>query len=126
MSFIATTHNITVTATPVYLALQSDFFAHRFAFAYFIEILNDGDESVQLVRRRWRIVDGNGKTNIVEGEGVIGKQPHIKPGENYEYNSFCILETFTGYMKGKYVMRKENGEEFEIIIPKFILSANSN
>ena len=57
---------------------------------------------------------------------MIGKQPHIKPGENYEYNSFCILETFTGYMKGKYVMRKENGEEFEIIIPKFILSANSN
>ena len=120
-AYTATTENITVTANPIYLDGESNVMEKKFVFAYFIHIKNNGKEEVQLLRRHWYIHDGAGDMKEVEGEGVVGKQPVIKPGEAHEYNSFCVLETFEGYMEGTYLMKWKNGQEFQINIPRFHL-----
>ena len=125
-SYIATTERITISAQPIYIDGQSDSVTHKFVFAYFIRIQNDSDETVQLLRRHWFIHDANGNTKEVEGEGVVGKQPVIHPGDAHEYNSFCILETFEGYMEGTYLMQRENGDMFSVAIPRFNLRAAAN
>lgn len=125
-NFVETTDGITITATPMYVDGQSDMLQHRFVFAYFIRIENRTNDTVQLLRRHWFIRDGNGGTKEVEGEGVVGKQPVLSPGTSHEYNSFCILETFEGSMDGTYLMRRSNGEEFLVSIPRFTLTAAAN
>jgi ApaG protein len=125
-SYSATTEGITVTAQPVYLDGQSDSLQYKFVFAYIIVIRNDRDEEVQLLRRHWYIHDANGETKEVEGEGVVGKQPSIAPGEAHRYNSFCVLDTFEGYMEGTYLMQRPNGDRFSVIIPRFTLRAAAN
>ena len=125
-SYTATTECITISAQPLYLDGQSDSVAHKFVFAYFIRIQNDSDETVQLLRRHWYIHDGKGSTKEIEGEGVVGKQPVIHPGEGHEYNSYCVLETFEGYMEGTYLMQRENGDTFSVVIPRFTLRAAAN
>jgi ApaG protein len=125
-SYSATTEGITVTAQPVYLDGQSDSLQYKFVFAYIIVIRNDRDEEVQLLRRHWFIHDANGETKEVEGEGVVGAQPSIAPGEAHRYNSFCVLDTFEGYMEGTYLMRRPNGDQFSVIIPRFTLRAAAN
>lgn len=124
--FTATTDEITITAHPVYLEEQSDFMEHKFVFAYYIRIENHGKEPVQLLRRHWMINHGGGRVEEVEGEGVVGKQPVIKPGEAHEYNSFCVLDTFEGTMEGTYLMQRANAEYFRATIPKFVLRAAAN
>ncbi len=124
--FTATTEDITVRVRPVYLDGQSDAVAHKFVFAYFVRIENNGNEDVQLLRRHWFIHDGTGDVKEVEGEGVVGKQPVISPGAGHEYNSFCVLETFEGTMEGTYLMRRPGGELFYAVIPRFPLRALSN
>jgi|ERR1041385_2766083 ApaG protein len=125
-AYTATTENITVTANPIYLDGESNIIERKFTFAYFIHIKNNGKEDVQLLRRHWYIRDSAGDVKEVEGEGVVGKQPVIKPGEAHEYNSFCVLETFEGTMEGTYLMQRTNGEKFEIKIPLFHLRAMVN
>jgi len=125
-AYTATTEGITITARPIYLDGQSDFFARKFVFAYFIRIENRRKEKVQLLRRHWYIHDSNGDVKEVEGEGVVGKQPILKAGESHVYNSFCILETFEGFMQGTYQMKRPNGELFEVKIPRFTLRAAAN
>ena len=125
-TYTATTESITVQARPVYLDGQSDMMARKFVFAYFIRIENNSREFVQLLRRHWHISHGNGRKEEVEGEGVVGKQPTLEPGGVHEYNSFCILETFEGSMEGTYLMRRANGELFEIVIPRFSMRAAAN
>ena len=124
--FVATTEDITVTVRPVYLDGQSDMIQKKFVFAYFIRIENNGRESVQLLRRHWTINHSSGKVEEVDGEGVVGKQPLLAPGEVHEYNSYCVLETFEGSMEGTYLMRRFNGEKFKVTIPRFILRAAAN
>jgi ApaG protein len=126
VTYNATTSDITVTVRPVYLDQQSDFFSHRFAFGYFIRIENHGPDEVQLLRRHWYIRELTGRLQEVEGEGVVGQQPVILPGEVHEYNSFCILESFEGTMEGNYLMQKPNGERFRVQIPLFNLRAAAN
>jgi len=125
-TYVATTENITVSVRPIYLDGQSDAMAHKFVFAYFVRVDNDGTEDVQLVRRHWFIRDSNGEVKEVEGEGVVGKQPVIAPGDAHEYSSFCILETFEGSMEGSYQMARSNGERFNVLIPRFNLRAAAN
>jgi ApaG protein len=125
-TYTATTEGITVTAHPVYLDGQSDIINRKFVFAYFIRIANNSDELVQLLRRHWIISDSGGELKQVEGEGVVGKQPLIPPGKSHDYNSFCVLETFEGTMEGTYLMRRENGDEFKVLIPRFVLRAAAN
>lgn len=125
-AYAATTEGITVIAQPVYLDGESDSIQHKFVFAYFIRIENHGVESVQLLRRHWFIHDAAGSIKEVEGEGVVGKQPMIQTGEAHEYNSYCVLETFEGFMEGTYLMQRPNGEQFTIAIPRFLLRAAAN
>lgn len=124
--FVSTTHSIKVQVTPRYLADQSEPKRSQYLFSYEVEIKNLTDSSVQLMRRRWYIQDGQGRTEEVEGSGVVGLQPMIKPGDSFSYSSFCPLTTPTGYMRGSYVMRTPKGDEFEIDIPLFILAEPSH
>jgi len=124
--YVATTFDITVTVRPVYLDGQSDLMKRQLVFGYFIRIENNGFAEVQLMRRHWQIRDGEGRMREVEGEGVVGKQPVIRPGATHEYNSFCILETFEGTMEGTFLMEREDGERFRVAIPRFDLRAAAN
>ena len=126
VTYDATTQSISVSVRPVYLDGQSDVLARKFVFAYFITIANHGGSDVQLLRRHWIIKDDTGGVQEVEGEGVIGEQPVIPPGESHEYNSFCVLPTFTGTMGGTYLMQRENGDRFRVEIPRFDLRAQAN
>ena len=123
--YIATTAGITITVRPVYLDGRSSFM-ERFVFGYFVRIVNNTADDVQLLRRHWYIRDGDGRLDEVEGEGVIGQQPVIAPGESHEYNSYCVLKTFEGTMEGTYLMERESGERFRVTIPQFDLRAAAN
>jgi len=122
----AITEDILVSVRPIYLDGQSDILARKFVFAYFVRIENHSKDTVQLLRRHWYIHDSSGDIKEVEGEGVIGKQPHLLPGQVHEYNSFCVIETFEGFMEGTYRMSRADGSVFEIKIPRFILRALAN
>lgn len=122
----ATTQQLTVSVRPVYLDDQSDVFASRFVFAYFVEIENHGPAEVQLLRRHWVIRHGDGRVVEVEGEGVVGQQPVLVPGSAHAYNSFCVLETMDGTMEGTYLMQRPNGSRFRAQIPLFHLRASAN
>ena len=90
-----------------------------FLFSYKIKIENMGAEDVQLISRHWDIEDSLGRKRVVDGEGVVGEKPVIKPGECFEYKSFCPLNTNFGYMEGFYTLRDEKGNLFRASIPKF-------
>ncbi len=124
--YTAITENISVTVQPVYLDGQSNWMEKKFTFAYFVRITNNSDTSVKLIKRHWYITDGEVSVKEVEGDGVIGKQPLIKPGKSHEYNSFCVLENMEGSMEGTYLLRRQNGEEFKVTIPNFTLRAAAN
>ena len=94
----------------------------RYVFAYTIHIHNSGCVPAQLLSRRWRITDANGKVQEVRGEGVIGQQPHLDPGEDFQYTSGAVLETDLGTMEGSYAMVADDGTRFEAPIPAFTLS----
>ncbi len=126
ISYVATTADVTVTVRPIYLDQESDFFLKRFAFGYFVRIENDGFDEVQLLRRHWIIRERTGRVQEVEGDGVIGRQPIIGPGEMHEYNSLCMLESFEGTMEGTYLMQRSSGERFRVAIPLFNLRAAVN
>ena len=125
-SYDATTDAVTVTVRPAYLDDKSDPVGGRFVFAYFVTIANDGPQEVQVLRRRWIIRDETGAVQEVEGEGVVGRQPIIAPGEAHEYHSFCALPTFTGSMEGDYLLQLADGARFRAEIPRFHLRALAN
>ena len=116
-----TSNTMNVRVVPEYLPKRSSPEQNFHAFSYHVTITNLGLESVQLLRRQWTITDGNGVIDIVEGEGVVGIQPRIKPGESYEYHSGCPLRTTTGYMSGWYFFETEKGAAFRCRIPAIFL-----
>ena len=126
VSYDATTDAVTVTVRPVYLDDRSDVLEKRFVHLYFVQIENEGPGEVQLLRRRWFITDADGHVEEVEGEGVVGRQPVIAPGEVHEYHSFSVLGTFEGSMEGTYLMQREDGSRFRAQIPRFYLRALAN
>lgn len=126
MIYTAVTEGIRITVRPVFMDGQSDVLQRKFVFAYFIRIENHTPLPVQLLRRHWYISHSSGRMEEVEGEGVVGKQPVIKPGGYHEYNSYCILETMEGSMEGTYLMQRNSGELFRVTIPKFTLRALGN
>lgn len=117
------TGDIVVTAQPVYLEEQSSPAEHRYVWAYRIRIENLGRETVQLLTRHWRITDANGRVQEVRGEGVVGEQPVLEPGESFEYTSGCPLSTPSGFMVGSYGMVAAGGRAFEVAIPAFSLDS---
>jgi ApaG protein len=122
--FSAETRGVTVRVSVSYLPEQSEPGRGRWFWAYHIRIENDGDQPVRLVTRHWIITDGRGARHTVEGEGVVGEQPLIGPGDSFDYVSGCPLATPTGNMQGSYrVVGGEDGAAFDIAIPKFALVA---
>jgi len=93
-----------------------------FVFAYTITISNQGDQPARLLNRHWIITDSNHRVQEVRGEGVVGEQPHLKPGEQFVYTSGTMLETSVGTMRGSYEMQADDGSIFEAPIDEFVLS----
>lgn len=115
-------HQIEVRVSSQFEADQSDPAENRFAFSYRVRIENHGSHGAQLLGRHWIILDGNGEKLEVEGEGVVGEQPNLAPGESFEYSSGTILATPVGTMYGTYQMQAEDGQPFLATIPAFRLA----
>jgi ApaG protein len=115
------TRSIHISVEPFYVQEQSSPADGRFVFGYRIQIDNQGEETVQLVSRHWRITDALGRTMEVRGEGVVGRQPVLAPGETFEYTSGTPLATPNGIMVGSYQVVTASGEHFEVAIPAFSL-----
>ena len=119
----AITDGITVRVAVNYLPEQSRIEVGKWFWVYHIRIENGSDETVQLLTRHWRITDGRGMVNLVDGEGVVGEQPVLAPGQSHDYVSGCPLTTPTGSMEGHYTFVRQSGEKFEVKIPFFPLAA---
>ncbi len=114
---------IDIRVQPNYLPGQSSPLDETYGFSYTITIANRGDAPAQLISRHWIILDADLHREEVRGLGVVGHQPLLKPGEAFEYTSGCRLRTPTGTMEGRYFFVKEDGEPFEVTIPRFVLDA---
>ena len=121
--YAAVTRNIKVTVDPTFSPERSDEDEPRFFWVYKVEIVNLGDQTVQLTHRHWRITDADGRLEEVRGPGVVGEQPTLQPGQSFRYASGCPLRTPSGVMVGTYRMRTEDGEVFEVAIPAFSLDS---
>lgn len=119
----ANTDGITVRVAVNFLSEQSNPAAGKWFWVYHVRIENRSDRTVQLISRHWRITDGRGAVNFVEGAGVVGEQPVLAPGQSHDYVSGCPLATPTGSMQGHYTFQDENGEPVEAAIPFFPLAA---
>lgn len=118
-------YRIEVRPIPHFIAEQSNPEAGNYVFAYTITIRNVGEATAQLVSRHWIITDANNTVQEVRGQGVVGQQPTLKPGDSYEYTSGCALPTPIGTMKGTYQMIGEDGTRFDAEIPEFVLAVPS-
>ena len=119
----ATSREVTVRVAVSFLPEQSEAGKGRWFWAYHVRIENDGPRAVQLVSREWTISDGHGGRHEVQGEGVVGEQPVIEPGQSFDYVSGCPLNTPTGWMEGRYHMVGADGSSFAASIPRFPLTA---
>ncbi len=119
------TEGIRIRVGAKFLPNQSSPEGHRFAYAYRVKIENEGEETVQLLRRKWVILDSENDRRTVEGDGVIGEQPVLAPGESFEYVSGCTLSTDWGTMEGHYEMLREDGTKFDAAIGRFFLTQNA-
>jgi ApaG protein len=117
-----TTQDVQVSVESFYLQEQSNPDAHQFAFAYRVRLKNLGKTRVQLISRHWIITDSVGKVRHVKGPGVVGEQPVLDPGQEFEYMSGSQLESPMGTMEGTYQMVGPDGERFDIHIPMFTLA----
>jgi ApaG protein len=115
-------HKIRVDVETSYVPEQSDPKERRFVFAYTITLRNEGAIPAKLLTRHWIITDANGKVQEVRGDGVVGEQPHLKPGQGFRYSSGTMIETPVGAMQGSYQMVADDGERFDAPIPPFRLA----
>ncbi len=115
-------NKIKVDVETSYVDEQSDPSERRYVFSYTITIRNEGEVPAQLLTRHWIITDANGKVEEVRGDGVVGEQPHLKPGQGFRYSSGAVLETPVGAMQGSYQMIDDDGQRFDAPIPPFRLA----
>ncbi len=116
------TYKIDVEVQPSYIAEQSDPVNNHYVFSYTVTIKNSGETAATLLTRHWIITDGDGNVQEVKGDGVIGQQPRLLPGENFRYTSGTFMSTPFGTMHGSYQMITDNGIHFDAIIPAFTLT----
>lgn len=121
--YSATTKAIRVSVKPIFLDDQSTPSEDHYVWAYQVTIENTGTGTVQLINRHWRITDAQGRMQEVKGEGVVGEQPRLGPGQLFEYTSGTPLTTPSGLMMGSYEMEDERGQRFDIDIPAFSLDS---
>jgi ApaG protein len=114
--------SIAIVVNTEFLEEQSAPEDHRFVFAYTIRIINEGTQAARLLRRYWVITDANGDVQEVRGDGVVGEQPHLQPGDEFEYTSGAVLPTPMGVMRGSYQMQNDDGSEFDAPIAAFTLT----
>ena len=126
LMYSKTTNGVTVTVTPYFLDDQSSPQESHFVWAYQVNITNSGSSSIKLNHRNCLIIDANGKVINVQGEGVVGEFPTIKPGETFEYTSGTPLKTNNGIMQGFYLVSQDSGENLKIDIPAFSLDSPYN
>ena len=119
----AITSGIKVQVVSKYIPEHTNPDIPRYFFAYWVTITNESETAIKLMDRHWEITDAIGKLKVVDGEGVIGKQPIIKPGESFSYNSFCPIETEFGMMTGHFQVKREDGHFMKIEIPQFQLTS---
>ena len=119
--YVTTTRGILIAVKPEFSEQNSNPAAGVYVYTYTITITNQGKEDVQLVSRKWVIQDGFNRTENVVGDGVVGQQPTLKPGESFTYSSFCPLATPTGSMRGTYQMKNDRQETFDAVIGEFHL-----
>ena len=119
----ALTEGIRVRVSPAYLREQSDPGQGQFLFTYKIRISNEGGQPTKLLSRHWIITDADGVVQEVKGEGVVGEQPLLGPGDTFEYESFCQLGTPWGTMEGTFMMEREDGAAIEARVARFYLAA---
>jgi ApaG protein len=122
-AYEAITQGVRVSVQPIYLEEESEPDENRYFWAYQVQIENLSAEPLQLKSRYWRITDSRGRTEEVQGEGVVGEQPVIEPGYVFEYTSGAPLSTASGFMMGTYRMHKNDGSSFEVEIPAFSLDS---
>ncbi len=122
-AYAQTTREITVTVDPVFLEEESDPNTGLYFWAYHVVIHNNGEDTVQLLSRYWRITNALGALQEVRGDGVVGEQPVLGPGEIFEYTSGTPLTTSSGFMGGRYQMLSRGGQAFEVHIPTFSLDS---
>ena len=115
-------NKIRVEVETSYVDEQSDPNERRYVFSYTITIRNEGAVSARLLTRHWIITHGNGKVQEVRGDGVVGEQPHLKPGQGFRYSSGAVLETPVGAMQGSYEMIDDDGQRFDVPIRPFRLA----
>ena len=116
------THGIKISVETKFQSEHSVIEHHHYLFSYHITIENNSEYTVQLISRHWNIFDSNGEHSQVDGDGVIGEQPILEPGESFEYESACSLTTEIGRMSGTYLMeRKIDKARFQVTIPEFEL-----
>ncbi len=118
----ASEHKIRVQVETAYVPEQSDPGRPRYVFSYTITIRNEGDTPARLLTRHWIITDANGKVQEVRGDGVVGEQPYLKPGQGFRYSSGAVIETPVGVMQGSYHMVADDGQRFDAPIAPFRLA----
>ena len=114
-------YKIRVNVVPAYIPDQSVPDRHSYVFSYTVTIVNEGIVPARLLTRHWIITDANGGTQEVRGDGVVGEQPHLKPGEGFQYTSGTLMKTPVGSMTGSYQMIADDGVKFDAPIPEFYL-----
>jgi ApaG protein len=124
--FYRLSNGMRVTVRPSYLYTQSDPAAQHHVFAYAVRIENVGSQAARLLSRRWLIHDDIGEDIEVTGDGVVGEQPTLLPGNVHEYKSFCVLKSGEGFMEGQYYFLRADGAMFAAEIPRFTLSATES
>ena len=122
MRYEKATQGIRVQVTPDFSLADSDPADGTFVFSYHVSMANEGESTAQLLFRHWRIHDSVGDDSMVDGEGVVGEQPVLRPGESHEYRSYCVLRSPLGYMEGHYTFVRQDGEEFRVEVPRFHLN----
>ena len=122
MSTAPANPKIRVDVQTSYIAEQSDPRDKRFVFSYTITIRNEGGVAARLMTRHWIITDANGNVKETRGDGVVGEQPYLKPGQGFRYSSGAVIETPVGTMQGSYQMMADNGQQFDAPIAPFRLA----
>lgn len=122
MRYEKATEGIRVQVRPRFSLADSDPADGTFVFSYQISMANEGSAAAQLLFRHWKIHDSAGDDSTVDGDGVVGEQPVLEPGQSHEYRSYCVLRSPAGYMEGYYVFSRPNGEEFRVEVPRFHLN----
>jgi len=126
ISYASTTRDIIITVRPIYLDGPSDVLRRRFKFGYAVSIENDGQEGIQLLRRRWIIQEVDGSRQDLEGDTDLSDHPVVEPGGMHVHDGSCTLTSFEGTVEGNYLVQRADGEQFRVPVPSFQLHAAAN